>query len=104
MTIDDNVYSSNSVLSLTMIDGKKIVAGWRIPFLKISPNSHLKPSSMDDLEALKTRQIVAENVKLSISSLHAWIKWFESLRTYRLDIKKLFARKADRLLVDASKS
>ncbi|GFW11269.1 hypothetical protein TNCV_3807891 [Trichonephila clavipes] len=46
---------------------------------------------MNDLEALKTRQIVAENGKLGIVSLHTWIKWFESLPhlSYRLDIKKL---------------
>ncbi|GFY78302.1 hypothetical protein TNIN_328881 [Trichonephila inaurata madagascariensis] len=84
---------------------KKIVAGWRI-LLKISTNSHSKPSFMNDLEALKIRQIVKENVKLGISSLHAWIKGFESLPhlSYRLDIKQLSMRKADRLLVDARKS
>ncbi|GFS57157.1 hypothetical protein TNIN_183401 [Trichonephila inaurata madagascariensis] len=88
-----------------MVDGKKIVAGWRIPLLQTSPNSHSKPNSMNDLEALKTRQIIAENVKLGISSLHTWIKWFESLPhlSYRLDIKKLSMRKADRLLVDTRK-
>ncbi|GFT95898.1 hypothetical protein TNCV_312351 [Trichonephila clavipes] len=60
---------------------------------------------MNNLEALKTMQIVMENGKLGISSLHAWIKWFESLPclSYRLDIKKLSVRKADRLLVDARK-
>ncbi|GFU28877.1 hypothetical protein TNCV_470121 [Trichonephila clavipes] len=88
-----------------MIDGKKFIDGLRIPLLKTSPNSHLEPSSMNDLEALKTRQIVAENVKLGISSLHAWFKWFENLPllSYRLDIKILSVRKADRLLVDARK-
>ncbi|GFT37781.1 transposable element Tc1 transposase [Trichonephila clavipes] len=75
------------------------------PLLKTSSNSHSKPSFMNDLETLKTRQIVAENGKLGISSLHAWIKWFESLPylSYRLDIKKLSVRKADRLLVGARK-
>ncbi|GFY74231.1 hypothetical protein TNIN_172581 [Trichonephila inaurata madagascariensis] len=60
---------------------------------------------MDDLEALKTRQIVAGNVKLGISTLHYWIKGFESLPhlSYRLDIKKLSMRKANRLLVNARK-
>ncbi|GFU44242.1 hypothetical protein TNCV_2151961 [Trichonephila clavipes] len=49
-------------------------AGWGIPLLKNSPNSHSKPSSMNDLEAMKTRQIVAEIVKLGISSLYVWFK------------------------------
>ncbi|GFU44229.1 hypothetical protein TNCV_367701 [Trichonephila clavipes] len=48
--------------------------GWGIPLLKNSPNSHSKPSSMNDLEAMKTRQIVAEIVKLGISSLYVWFK------------------------------
>ncbi|GFY61320.1 hypothetical protein TNIN_68121 [Trichonephila inaurata madagascariensis] len=70
-----------------------------------SQNSHSQPSSMNDLEDLEIRQIVAENMKLGISSLHAWIKWFESLLhlSYRLDIKKLSVWKADRLLMDARK-
>ncbi|GFX66238.1 hypothetical protein TNCV_342121 [Trichonephila clavipes] len=55
-----------------MIDGKKFVPGWRILLLKTSPNSYSKSSSMNDLEALKTRQIVVENVKLGISSLTPW--------------------------------
>ncbi|GFV92585.1 uncharacterized protein TNCV_1374361 [Trichonephila clavipes] len=46
-------------------------AGWRIPLLKTSPNSFSKPSCMNGMDALKTRQIVAENVKLGISSLHS---------------------------------
>ncbi|PRD25441.1 UNVERIFIED_CONTAM: hypothetical protein NCL1_40937 [Trichonephila clavipes] len=61
---------------------KSLTAGWRIPLLKTSPNSHSKPRSMNDLEALKTRQIVAEN---------------------GLDIKNVSMRKVDRLLVYARK-
>ncbi|GFQ74860.1 hypothetical protein TNCT_288021 [Trichonephila clavata] len=40
---------------------------------------HSKSSSMNKLDAIKTRQTDAENVKLGISRLHDWIKCFESL-------------------------
>ncbi|GFQ92131.1 uncharacterized protein TNCT_540441 [Trichonephila clavata] len=73
-----------------------------------SQNCHLcleKPSSMNGLEAMKTRQIVAENVKLGISSLHTSIKCFECILriSYRLGIKKWSVRRADRPVVDARK-
>ncbi|GFR30567.1 dna-mediated transposase [Trichonephila clavata] len=60
---------------------------------------------MNDLEAMKTRQIVAENVKLGISSLHSWIKCFECLLhiSYRLGTKKWFVRRTDRPVVDSRK-
>ncbi|GFV71004.1 dna-mediated transposase [Trichonephila clavipes] len=55
--------------------------------------------------ATKTKQIVAKNAKLGISSLHAWIKCFECLLhiSYRLGIKKWSVRRADRPVVDARK-
>ncbi|GFU10163.1 hypothetical protein TNCV_3449461 [Trichonephila clavipes] len=61
-----------------MMDGK--VCSW--PAHSFSQNSRLfyaKPNCMTDLEAMKTREIVMENVELNISSLHAWIKCFECL-------------------------
>ncbi|GFQ78527.1 uncharacterized protein TNCT_258051 [Trichonephila clavata] len=99
VTLDDNVYSCSSALSLTMTDGK--ICNWQAP--SSSQNSHSKPRSMNDLEAMKTKQIVVENVKLGISSLHAWIKCFEGLLqiSYRLDIKKLSVWKVDSSVVDA---
>ncbi|GFR17997.1 hypothetical protein TNCT_398941 [Trichonephila clavata] len=73
-----------------------------------SKSSHLfysKPKSMNDLEAMKTRQIVTEKRKLGIFSLHAWIKHCDCLLhpSYRLDIRKWLVRKADKHVVDARK-
>ncbi|GFY32085.1 hypothetical protein TNCV_2622221 [Trichonephila clavipes] len=85
-----------------MIDGKKIVAE-RLAHSS-SPNSHSKLSSMNDLEVLKTWQILAENVKLGIYlACPPGSNGLKAFRTYRLDIKELSMRKAGRLLVDACK-
>ncbi|GFR31857.1 hypothetical protein TNCT_77841 [Trichonephila clavata] len=60
---------------------------------------------MNDLESMKTRQIVTKDMEPSISSLHACITFFECLLhiSYRLDIKKWFVIKTDRHAMDARK-
>lgn len=95
--IGENMYNCTCVLSLTMIDGK--ICSWLAK--SSSQNCHLcyaTPSLMNNIEAVKTRQVVAENVELGISSLHAWIKCFECLLhiSYRMDIKKWSVRNADK--------
>ncbi|GFR18447.1 hypothetical protein TNCT_166011 [Trichonephila clavata] len=74
-----------------------VAAGIYISLLK-TVTFHAKPSTMNDLEAMEASHIVQENVKLDVSSFHAWIKCFECLLhiSYRLDIKKWSARKTGR--------
>lgn len=102
--INQNIYHCTSILYLTMIDGK--ICSWLAN--SSAQNCHLchaKPSQMNDIAAMKTRQVDAKNVELGISSLHAWIKCFECLLhiSYRLDLKKWSVRKADKPAVDARK-
>ncbi|GFQ79400.1 uncharacterized protein TNCT_140901 [Trichonephila clavata] len=103
MTVDGNTYSCSSVLSLTMMDGK--ICSWLAhSSSKNARFCYSKPSFMNDLEDMKSWKIVAEIVKMGISSLPVWIKYVECLLSISnwMDIKKPLM-KADRPVVDACK-
>lgn len=78
VNINDREYSCVSVFSLTMIDGK--ICSWLSN--SSSQNCHLchaTPKMMNNIEEVRKRPIVADNMEFGISSLHAWIKCFECL-------------------------
>lgn len=102
--IGEYVYNCTCVLSLTMIDGK--ICSWLAK--SSSQNCHLcyaTPSLMNNIQEVKARQVLAENVEFGVSSLHAWIKCFECLLhiSYRMDIKKWSVRNADKAAFNVRK-
>ena len=93
-----------SVLSMTMVDGK-ICSAVTEKSSQVCYICGATPRQMNDLQKCLLRKADALPLTFGISSLHAWIRFFECLLhiAYRLDVKTWQVRKRDRELVDARK-
>lgn len=95
--IDGREVTVTYKMLFTMIDGKVCNA---VTSTKSAQRCYLcgaTSKEFNDIDAILKREVKEENLKFGMSTLHAWIRFFESLLhlSYKLDLKKWQARTGD---------
>ncbi|XP_050525962.1 uncharacterized protein LOC126896864 [Daktulosphaira vitifoliae] len=85
---NDEYFEVKHTLIFSMVDGKVCNSLTGISSQKCFICG-CKPTEMNDIEAVKYRPCITENYKYGLSTLHAWIRFFEYFihLSYRLEIK-----------------
>ncbi|XP_050512019.1 uncharacterized protein LOC126888052 [Diabrotica virgifera virgifera] len=87
--LDSEEIAVSHVCVMTMIDGKVCNAITETASSQTCYICKATPKQMNDIEKLLKREVVQENLKFGLSTLHAWIRFFECLLhiSYRLEVK-----------------
>lgn len=77
------------VCVMTMINGKVCNALTETPSSQTCYICNATPKDMNNIEKVLKRTVIQKNLKFGLSSLHAWIRFFECLLhiSYRLELK-----------------
>lgn len=87
----------NYKMLLTMIDGKVCNAATSTSSAQRCYLCGCTSKEFNNLEKIRTKEVNEENLKFGMSTLHAWIRFFECILhlSYKLDVKKWQARSED---------
>ena len=90
---------------LTMIDGKVCNSLSHTTFPRRCFLCKCTSKQFNNIDEMLQEKIDRENLVFGISSLHAWIRFFECLLhiSYKLDIQSWQCRKVDKVKVEARK-
>lgn len=102
--IENQMYSVHYKLLLTTIDGK-FCSTLSYKFVQKCHICAATPKMMNDLDEVRRRPFNERLLAFGLSSLHAWIKYFECLThiSYRLDIKTWQIQQANKAVVEIRK-
>lgn len=105
VVIEEHNINIQSKLILTMVDGKICNALSETSAASVCYICGAKPTQMNKLELIKTRNINEEFLTFGISPLHAWIRSLECFLhiAYRIDIKCWKVQKKDKERVEQRK-
>lgn len=99
--IGDDTYAVKHKMLCTMVDGKVCQALTSTSSASVCIICKATPSEMNDLEAIKQKEIKTDGFKYGLQTLHAWIRFMECILhiAYRLPFKKWSAKGNNKVLL-----
>lgn len=106
LIIGDTEISIRHELQMTMVDGKVCNALSTTSSSQVCYICQATPKEMNNIKMCQGKPVIEENLKFGISSLHAWIRFFEYFlhMSYKLQLKKWQVRdEKEKFLVKTQK-